>query len=129
MSPIHIKLGMGLSFLLISIIAVIVAATMITRGSKNGERLRMIKQVTSAKWLLTVGAMISFLGLSLGVFIILVSMRYKMEPATAVALFANVLLIVQGVYKDYFSRKKDEDDKKVKVVDDGEESTQESKPT
>jgi hypothetical protein len=100
----HIKLGMGLLFLLVSIIAVVVAATLMTRNSKNGERLRLIKQGTSGRWLLTVGAMISFLGLSLGVFVILVSLRHKLEPETAVALFTAVLLISQGVYKDYFRR-------------------------
>jgi len=104
MSGMHIKLGMGLLFLLVSIIAIVVAAALITKGSKNGERLRMIKQATSGRWLLTVGAMMSFLGLSLGVFIVLVSMRYQLNTATAVALFSNVLLIIQGVYKDYFRR-------------------------
>lgn len=104
MSAIHVKLGMGLLFLLVSILAVVVTAALVTRNSANGERRRLIKQATSGRWLLTVMAGVAFLGLSLGVFIILISMRHSMKPETGVALFSSVLLIIQGVYKDYFRR-------------------------
>ena len=104
MVGVHLKIGMGLLFLLVSLLAIVIAATLVTKGSKNGERMRMIRQATSGRWLLTVMAGTAFLGLCLGVFIILVSMRHNMKPETAVALFSSVLLIIQGVYKDYFRR-------------------------
>jgi len=125
MSSIHVKLGMGLLFLLVSIIAVVVAAALVTKNSKNGERARLISQASSGRWLLTVGAMLAFLGLSMGVFILLISARHQLTAATVVALFSNVLLIIQGVYKDYFRRngngshRDDEDKIKVKEKEDG----------
>ena len=104
MSAVTMKISFSLLFLLVSAIAVVVAATLITRNSKNGERTRLIKQATSGRWLLTVMAGMAFLGLAFGVFVIMVSMRHQMKPETAVALFSAVLLIIQGVYKDYFRR-------------------------
>ena len=104
MMDVHLKIGMGLFFLLAAVLSVVMIAAMVTRNSKNGERMRLIKQASSGRWLLTVMAGTAFLGLCLGVFIIMVSMRHEMKPETAVALFSSVLLIVQGVYKDYFRR-------------------------
>ena len=95
-----------------SVIAMVVAAALVTRNSKNGERARLIGQATSGRWLLTVGAMLAFLGLSLSVFILLVSSRHSIEPATAVALFSSILLVIQGVYKDYLRRSGDGDNNK-----------------
>jgi len=104
MSPVTLKIALSLLFLLVGGIAAVVAAILVTRNSKNGERTRLIKQTTSGRWLLTVGAMVAFLGLSFGVFIVLVSLRHQIKPETAVTLFCAVLLIIQGVYKDYFRR-------------------------
>jgi len=104
MSPMMMKAAFSGLFLLAALAALIVAITLAVKKSTNGERKRFISQATSGRWLLTLFAGAAFLMLVLATFLILVSMRHAMKPETAVALFSAVLLIIQGVYKDYFQR-------------------------
>jgi len=65
---------------------------------------RFVSQATSGRWLLTVTAGIAFFLFCLATSAVLWSMRGKLEAETVVALFSALLLVIQGCYKDYFSR-------------------------
>ncbi len=104
MNTMTFKVMMSMLFAGVSFAALVVAIHVTLKKNMNGERMRLVKQATSGRWLLTVMAGLAFLGLCMAVFIVLVCQRHELKPETAVALFSAVLLIIQGVYKDYFRR-------------------------
>ena len=71
---------------------------------------RITTQFTSGRWLLTVMAGTSFLVFSLALAYIMYRQKIEFKPETIVAMFSSLLLVIQGVYKDYFY--KNGDDKK-----------------
>jgi len=71
---------------------------MMTKGD------RFISQVTSGRWLLTVTAGAAFFGFALAVCWVIVSLRATLKPETIVGMFSALLLVIQGCYKDYFTR-------------------------
>ena len=71
---------------------------------------RLASQFSSGRWLLTVTAGLAFLSFSLATAYVILKQRAEYKPETIVAMFSGLLLLIQGVYKDYFY--KNGDDKK-----------------
>jgi len=68
---------------------------------------RFVHQATSGRWILTVLAGASFFLFSIGLAYVIVKQRVEFKPETLVAMFSALLLVIQGVYKDYFSKNTD----------------------
>jgi high-affinity Fe2+/Pb2+ permease len=68
----------------------------------KGERF--VAQTTSGRWLLTVMAGIAFLAFSIAVCLVIYNIRTSIKTETIVSMFGMLMLVVQGVYKDYFNR-------------------------
>jgi hypothetical protein len=97
---------LGVLFLL-SVIGVIVS--MIALVFKDtGSIARVIAQVTSGRWILTVLAGVAFAFLVAGITMVIIATKTQFKPETIVAMFSSVLLVIQGVYKDYFNRSRDD---------------------
>jgi DMSO reductase anchor subunit len=105
MSLITHGLVFGISILLIisGLIGFFILLAVKTKDSNSISKI--VAQVTSARWILTVLAGISFLLFSASVVIVIVHQRDKIEPALAVSMMANLLILVQSVYNMYFHRK------------------------
>lgn len=65
---------------------------------------RFINQTTSARWILTILAGVSFFAFSMAVAYVILKQRMDFKPETVIAMFSSLLLIIQGVYKDYFHK-------------------------
>ena len=63
---------------------------------------RLVSQGTSGRWLLTVLAGMSFAAFSIVLAYVIAKQRAEFKPETLVAMFSALLLVVQGVYKDFF---------------------------
>ena len=70
---------------------------------------RFVGQVTSGRWILTVLAGLSFFSFTLALSYVVLKQRAEFKPETLVAMFSALLLVVQGVYKDYFTKGSDGD--------------------
>lgn len=68
----------------------------------KGERF--VSQATSGRWILTILAGGSFFLFCLALSLVVYKSRAQFKPETIVAMFSAVLLVIQGVYKDYFNR-------------------------
>ena len=68
----------------------------------KGERF--VAQATSGRWILTVLAGAAFFAFCISLAYVVVKQRVQFKPETIVAMFSAVLLVIQGVYKDYFQR-------------------------
>lgn len=87
----------------------------------KGERFTV--QATSGRWLLTVTVGIVLFIFGLAVAMVIVTQRNKISDTVWMGLFANIMLIVQGVYKDYFARMD-----RIKPSDETEENGKENPP-
>ena len=65
---------------------------------------KIANQVTSARWILTVLAGIAFLVFAFTVSYVICRTYTQFKPETLIAMFSALLLVIQGCYKDYFSR-------------------------
>ena len=65
----------------------------------------VIGQVMSARWILAVFAGIAFLFFCAAVVVAIISQRMEFKPETIVSILGMLLLVIQGVYKDYFQAK------------------------
>jgi len=71
---------------------------------------RFVNQATSGRWILTILAGTAFFAFSIGLTYVIVKQRVEFKPETLVAMFSALLLVIQGVYKDYFSKNRDDGD-------------------
>lgn len=93
-------LGISTIICLLSIIFMIVVMAL-----KDTKSISVIlKQILSARWLLAVLAGISFLAFCAATTIAVVAQRDAFKPETIVSILGMLLLVIQGVYKDYFHR-------------------------
>jgi len=91
---------------LLSIVGAIGLLVLLALKDKDGDSIgRILAQVTSAKWILTVLAGLSFLFFAASVVIVIIHQRDKIEPALAVSMMGNLLILIQSVYNMYFNRK------------------------
>lgn len=97
-------MGLVLSALTVSALLSVVILTLKDTGSIS----KVLSQVTSARWILTVMAGAAFLLFSIAVFSALIAQKAKVEQETLVAIFGSLLLVIQGVYKDYFNRSRED---------------------
>ena len=74
---------------------------------KLNKTERFVSQVTSGRWILTVLAGAAFFGFCVALCFIAVKERADFKPETIVAMFSALLLVIQGVYKDYFNRERE----------------------
>ena len=65
---------------------------------------RLVSQATSGRWILTVLAGGAFFLFSFALALVFIKERADFKPETIVAMFSALLLVIQGVYKDYFNR-------------------------
>jgi hypothetical protein len=65
---------------------------------------RITKQMSSGKWILTVLAGWSFVLFVIAICAIMWSRRTEFTAVILVGLFGQVMLVVQNVFKDYFSK-------------------------
>lgn len=65
---------------------------------------RVLAQITSGRWILTVMAGAAFFGFCVAIALVVYKSRTQFKPETIVAMFSTALLVIQGVYKDYFNR-------------------------
>jgi len=62
-------------------------------------------KLTSGRMVMTVSVALSFLMFSLSVCACLIIQSHSLTAALIVALFGQLMLVVQNVFKDYFNRK------------------------
>jgi len=67
----------------------------------------VLRQVLSARWVLAVLAGVAFVGFCAAIVICIVSLRMQFKPETLISVLGMLLLVIQGVYKDYFNRQRD----------------------
>lgn len=70
---------------------------------------RVLGQITSARWLLAVMAGVAFVMFCVAVALTILAQKETFKPETVVALVGSLLLVIQGVYKDYFHRSREAD--------------------
>jgi len=99
-------LGISTLVCLIGLIGLLVLLAFKDKDSTSIGRI--LSQVTSAKWILTVLAGISFLMFSASVVIVIIHQRDKIDTALAVSMMGNLLILIQSVYNLYFNRKDDQ---------------------
>jgi hypothetical protein len=68
---------------------------------------RVVTQSTSGRWILTVLAGWAFFAFCMVFGYVMVKQRMEFKPETLVAMFSALLLVIQGVYKDYFNKNGD----------------------
>lgn len=79
--------------------------TVMTASASDRPILRRFSlQLSSGKWILTVLAGIAFSAFSMGLVYIMIKQRGDFKSETLVAMFSSLLLVIQGVYKDYFNK-------------------------
>lgn len=70
---------------------------------------RVLSQVFSGRWILTVLAGLSYAAFTTAVCYAMYKNPEQFKAETLVAMFSALLLIAQGVYKDYFNRPTEKD--------------------
>ena len=68
---------------------------------------RVVGQLSSGRWILTVLAGWAFFTFCMALGYVMVKQRTEFKPETLVAMFSALLLVIQGVYKDYFHKNGD----------------------
>lgn len=68
---------------------------------------RLVGQLSSGRWILTVLAGWAFFGFAICLSYVILKQRTEFKPETLVAMFSALLLVIQGVYKDYFHKNGD----------------------
>jgi hypothetical protein len=71
---------------------------------------RITNQLTSGRWLLTVLAGLAFFAFAGALSYLIIKQRTEFKAETVVAMFSALLLVIQGVYKDYFHRNGDKEE-------------------
>jgi len=98
-------LFLGIS-VIVCILGVISLLVLLACKDKSGDSIgRILSQVTSARWILTVLAGISFLLFCASVAIVIIHQRETIDNALAVSMMANLLILIQSVYNMYFNKK------------------------
>ena len=77
------------------------------KGIRMANLDRFVSQVTSGRWILTVLAGLAFFAFCLMLVVMGIMLRSQFKAETIVSMFASLLIIIQGVYKDYFYRSRD----------------------
>ena len=68
---------------------------------------RLVAQGTSGRWILTVLAGWAFFIFAACLSYVMLKQRAEFKPETLVSMFSSLLLIIQGVFKEYFSKNGD----------------------
>ena len=98
-------LFLGISALICILAVIFMVVIMALKDTKNISVI--LKQILSARWILAVLAGISFLAFCASTTIAVVAQRDAFKPETIVSILGMLLLVIQGVYKDYFHRTRD----------------------
>lgn len=102
-------LFLGSALLAVIIGVMILFGVLAFKDTKSIERV--LSQMTSARWILAVLAVlagIAFLFFCASLVVGIIAQREKLEVKDIMAMMGLLLLVIQGVYKDYFNSKRDE---------------------
>ena len=97
---------LGVSLLICILGIMILLGVLAFRDTKSIARV--LGQMTSARWILAVMAGVAFVFFCGSVVITIISQRMEFKPETIIAMLGSLLLVIQGVYKDYFNAKSTE---------------------
>lgn len=99
-------LFLGSALLAVIIGVMILFGVLAFKDTKSIERV--LSQMTFARWILAVLAGIAFLFFCASLVVGIIAQREKLEVKDIMAMMGLLLLVIQGVYKDYFNSKRDE---------------------
>ena len=101
----------GLFLGVVAILALIgVIIMIVTMCFKDpGNIPQVLRQILSARWILAVMAGVSFVAFCAAVAIAMIAQRMDFKPEVIVSVLGMLLLVIQGVYKDYFHRSREND--------------------
>ena len=95
----------GLSVLACVLSVMIMICVMAFKDTHNISKI--LGQILSARWILAVLAGIAFLAFCAAITVAIVSQRMEFKPEVIVSVLGMLLLVIQGVYKDYFHRNRE----------------------